>query len=234
MKWNTILITGASSGLGAVMAETFASQGIRVYAVGRNKANLQALAETAPEHLIPVVLDVRDAEAVKETVAKIEAEHPIEVLINNAAIYQRSPFVDQDLEKARQILDTNILGTLYPTHAVLPGMIARKAGHIVQINSVAGTRGIPDESIYCASKHAITGFSESLMQELQPHNVRVSVIHPGGIETPLWDRDGNFYPGDRSRLLDPKKITELVEYLLNAPDNMMFKKLVFFPDGEWH
>jgi len=229
-----MLITGASSGLGAVLARRFAAQNLHVYAVGRRQDALEALASEYPDYLHPLVLDVRDGDAVRHAVQQIQEERPIEVLINNAAIYERSPFVEQDLDKARQILDTNILGTLYPTHAVLPEMIARKSGHIVQINSVAGTRGIPDESVYCASKHAITGFSESLMQELQPHHVRVSVIHPGGIETPLWDRDGNFYPGDRSRLLDPEKIAELVEYLLQAPDNMMFKKLVFFPDGEWH
>ena len=234
MTDKTLLITGASSGLGAALTTYFSTKGAMVYAVARSKDSLEALAAENPEKIIPVVLDVTDRESVEKTIQEIDRKTPLDVLINNAATYVRSPFSEMDLETADQILDTNIKGTMYPTHAVLPGMIQRKQGRILQINSVAGTRGIPDESVYCASKHAIMGFSESLMQELIPHNIQVSVINPGGINTPLWEKNGNFYPGDRSTLIEPEDICELADYILSAPSRMLFKKMIFFPTGEWH
>ncbi len=234
MKASSLIITGASSGVGAAMAKRFGQQGSQVYAWARSEAALQEVADSAPDFIHPMRVDVCDREAVKAAVAEVEARGGAEMLINNAAAYKRSPFAEIDLEDADRMLDTNIKGTLYPTHAVLPGMIARKQGRILMINSVAGTRGIPDESVYCASKHAIVGFAESLMQELVPHNIQVSVINPGGINTPLWTKDGNFYPGDRSTLIEPEEVAEMADYVLSAPSRTLFKKMVFFPTGEWH
>ena len=113
-------------------------------------------------------------------------------------------------------------------------MISRRRGRIVQINSVAGTRGIVNEAAYCARKHAIVGFSDALMQELVPHNIQVAVLNPGGIDTPLWTREGNSYPGDKTKLLKPDEVAEMVQFILDAPDRTLFKRMVFFPTGEWH
>lgn len=234
MDYQTLLITGASSGVGEAMTRLFASQGKHVYAAARSADKLEALAAEDPAHIHAVPLDVTDAAAVQAVVQAIEAERPIDVLVNNAAVYERSPFAEHDLSAVDRILDTNIKGTIYPTHAVLQGMIQRNAGRIVQLNSVAGTRGIPNESAYCASKHAIVGLSESLMQELVEHNIQVAILNPGGINTPLWNRGDNFYPGDKSKLLEPTEVADLVRYVLDAPDRTLFKKMVFFPTGEWH
>lgn len=233
MDYETVVITGASSGVGEAMAKRFAAAGKRVFAIARSAEKLKALA-AGSANITPVVLDVTDNAAVVKAFAAIEKQKPIEVLINNAAVYHRSPFAEQDLKRVDAIIDTNVKGTIYPTHAVLPYMIGRKRGRIVQINSVAGTRGIPTEAVYCASKHAIVGFSESLMQELIPHNIGVHVVNPGGINTPLWTSDGNFYPGDKSKLIEPTEVAELVEFILAAPERTVFKKVVFFPTGEWH
>ncbi|MEI7765983.1 MAG: SDR family oxidoreductase [Phycisphaerae bacterium] len=234
MNYETVVITGASSGVGAALAHHFARAGKQVYALARSAANLATLAATGNGHIHPIAVDVTDHPAVINAFAQIEAQHPIDVLINNAAVYHRSPFAQQDLSRINAILDTNIKGTIYPTQAILPGMISRQRGRIIQINSVAGTRGIPNEAIYCASKHAIVGFSEALMQELIPHNIQVAVINPGGINTPLWTTNGNSYPGDKSKLIEPDEVAELVAYILAAPDRTIFKKVVFFPTGEWH
>ena len=231
---HTFVITGASSGLGECLARRFAAQGKRVYALARSADALRRLEGSFPGLIVGIPLDVTDAAAVRGAIERIEGERPIDVLINNAAVYERSPFAEQDLRRVDEILDTNIKGTLYPTHAVLPAMKARRRGRIVQINSVAGTRGIANEAAYCASKHAIVGFSDALMQELVPFNVQVAVVNPGGIDTPLWNRDGNFYPGDKATLLQTEDVADVVQLLLDAPDRIHFKRCVFFPSGEWH
>lgn len=230
----TIVITGASSGVGACLARRFAARGDRVYALARTAEALARLEHEAPGRIVGLQVDVRDRAAVHAAIARIEEAGPIDVLINNAAVYDRGPFAGQDPARIDEILDTNIKGTIYPTHAVLPGMQARRCGRIVQINSVAGIRGIVNEAVYCASKHAIVGFSQALMQELVPFNIRVAVVNPGGIDTPLWQREGNCYPGDASTLLQTEDVADVVQLLLDAPDRIHFKQCVFFPTGEWH
>jgi 3-oxoacyl-[acyl-carrier protein] reductase len=234
MNYETLVITGASSGVGEAMVRRFAGQGKRVYAIARSAERLAGLEQEFPGRVVAVPLDVTGAAAVESAVAKIESDRPVDVLVNNAAMYQRMAFAEQDLRKVDEIINTNVKGTLYLTHAVLPAMIARRRGRIVQVNSVAGTRGIVNEAVYCASKHAIVGFSDALMQELIPHNIQVAVLNPGGIDTPLWNRDGNSYPGDRTKLLKPDEVAEMVQYVLDAPDRTLFKRMVFFPTGEWH
>lgn len=230
----TIVITGASSGVGACLARRFAARGDRVYALARTADALARLERESPGRIVGLPVDVRDRLAVRAAIDRIEQTAPIDVLVNNAAVYDRGPFALQDPDRVDEILDTNIKGTIYPTHAVLPGMQARRRGRIVQVNSVAGTRGIVNEAVYCASKHAIVGFSAALMQELVPFNIRVAVVNPGGIDTPLWKRDGNFYPGDPATLLQPEDVADVVELVLDAPDRIHFKSCVFFPSGEWH
>jgi 3-oxoacyl-[acyl-carrier protein] reductase len=230
----TLVVTGASSGVGEALVRRLAGQGRRVYAVARSAEKLRRLEKEVPDCIVAVPLDVTDAAAVRTVIERIESERPIDALVNNAAIYQRTPFAEQALRKVDEIIDTNVKGTLYPTHAVLPAMIRRKRGRIVMVNSVAGTRGIVNEAVYCAGKHAIIGFSDALMQELIPHNIQVAVLNPGGIDTPLWNRDGNSYPGDKTKLLKPEEVAEMVQFVLDAPDRTLFKRMVFFPTGEWH
>lgn len=230
----TVVITGGSSGVGACLARRFAARGSRVYAVARSADALARLEQEAPGRIIGLPLDVTDRTAVQDVITHIEQAAPIDVLINNAAVYERGPFAAQDPRRIDEILDTNIKGTIYPTHAVLPAMQARRRGRIVQINSVAGIRGIVNEAVYCASKHAIVGFSQALMQELVPFNIRAAVVNPGGIDTPLWQREGNFYPGDATTLLQTEDVADVVQLLLDAPDRIHFKQCVFFPTGEWH
>ena len=230
----TVIVTGASSGVGEALVRRLARQGRRVYAVARSEGKLEELARAFPGLVVATPLDVTDAAAVAAAVTRIESNYAIDALVNNAAIYQRAPFAEQDLQKVSDILDTNIKGTMYPTHAVLPAMIRRRSGRIVMVNSVAGTRGIVNESVYCASKHAIVGFSDALMQEMIPHNIQVAVLNPGGIDTSLWNRDGNSYPGDKTKLLKPEEVAEMIHFVMDAPDRMLFKRMVFFPTGEWH
>ncbi len=232
------LITGASRGVGEALALRLAGEGQTVAALARSRDKLEALvarADSGPGTIVPCPADVRDAAAVTGCIDSLEQDHgPIEVLVNNAAVVQNIPFAEQPLERLDEIIDANLKGTLYCTHAVLQHMIPRTRGRIVNISSVAGIRGIHGQAGYCASKHGMVGFADALSQELIPHNIQVSTICPGAIDTPLWDPETNPYPGDVSRTIQPGEIVDLVVYLLKQPDHTLFKRIVMFPTNEWH
>lgn len=234
------LVTGASSGVGALLARRLAAQGHTVVAVARSADKLAALAaETHPGRIVPFAQDVADWAAAAASVARIEREiGPIAVLVNNAAIFDMRPFDEQDTATIRRLLATNVEGTIAWTHAVVPHLKARRAGRIVNVASVAGIHGMPGQAVYCASKHAMLGFSDSLTQELLPHGIAVSAICPGGIDTPLWQHQGGQggvpYPGDLSKVMQPLEVVEQIEFLLTRPLGSVYRRVVFFPGNEWH
>ena len=234
------LVTGASSGVGALLTTRLAAQGHTVVAVARSAAKLATVAATAPAgRIIPLVQDVSDWEAAAASVARIEKDvGPISVLVNNAAIADMRPFDQQDVATIRKVLATNIDGTIAWTHAVVPFLKARKAGRIVNVASVAGIHGMPNQAVYCASKHAMLGLSDSLTQELLPFGIAVSAICPGGIDTPLWQHpsnpDGVKYPGDISKIMQPLEVVEQIEFILSRPLSSVYRRVVFFPANEWH
>lgn len=226
----TIAITGASSGLGRTLAASLAAEGHTIYALARTTAKLDELAANDPEHIKPLTMDITDSDAVQATFAGMP---PLDVLINNAGIFHLSPFHEESYEAIDRIIDTNLKGMMYCTRAALGGMIARKAGHIINISSVSGIHGIPGQAIYGASKHGVQGFADIVAMEAREHNVLVTTLCPGGIATPLWNA-GNPYPGDQDDLMSCEEIAELIHFILRQPARTLYKKLVFFPRSEWH
>jgi NAD(P)-dependent dehydrogenase (short-subunit alcohol dehydrogenase family) len=158
--------------------------------------------------------------------------------VNNAAIFALADFGTQEITEIAQMIATNLSGTIYCTRAVVPYLLARKAGRIINVASVAGTHGIPNQAVYCATKHGVVGFADSLAQELQPQGITVSTICPGGIDTPLWSHapgdGGQPYPGDVSKTLPVDEVCEWIEFAMTRPAGTVPKKLVFFPSVEWH
>lgn len=227
------LVTGASSGVGALLAERLAAAGHVVGAVARSADKLATLAAKHPGRIIPVVADVADWDAAATAVAQLEQAHgPVHALINNAAIFALTPFAEHQPADIRRLLATNVEGAMAWTHAVVPGMIARKSGRIVNVASVAGVRGLPGQAAYCASKHALVGFADALAQELLPHGIAVSTLCPGGIDTPLWDQTA--YPGERQLIMSAGEVVDAIEFLLTRPPGTIYKRLMFFPANEWH
>jgi 3-oxoacyl-[acyl-carrier protein] reductase len=228
------VVTGASSGVGALLARRLATAGHRVAAVARSGDKLAALAASAaPGSIIPVVADVADWDAAAAAIAHLETAHgPVHALVNNAAVFALTPFATQAPSDIRRMLATNVEGAMVWTHAVVPGMIARTAGRIVNVASVAGVRGLPGQATYCASKHALVGFADALAQELLPHGIAVSTLCPGGIDTPLWDQTA--YPGERQRIMAADEVVDAIEFLLTRPPGTIYKRLMFFPANEWH
>jgi short-subunit dehydrogenase len=182
-----VLITGASSGIGRCLAIDFAKAGAVVIGCGRSRDRLDSMLEEirpVSRSSMAIPCDVGTREHVQSMVTKVLEEFGnIDILINNAGIGMRKPFVETSLETVEEIMRTNYLGMIYCIHAVLPSMMVRRSGHIVNVSSIAGIAGFLNIGAYCASKFAINGFSESLYYELKPYGIHVSVICPGPVRT---------------------------------------------------
>ena len=186
-KEKVILITGASDGIGKQLAIDLSMRGAVIIASGRSPARLEAalteIRRSSPRS-IGIRCDIGSRAEVHQMISEVLAKFPaIDVLINNAGIGMRKPFVETPLETIEELMRTNYLGTAYCTHEVLPSMLARGRGHIVNISSAAGHIGTLNMAGYCASKFAINGFSESLYHELKPRGIAVSVVCPGPVRT---------------------------------------------------
>ncbi|MEU9507578.1 SDR family oxidoreductase [Micromonospora sp. NPDC048170] len=173
----TVFVTGASSGFGAAVARRFAADGARVVACARRADRLAAL---GPD-VLPLVLDVRDRAAVTAAIEELPAPYAeIDILVNNAGLaLGMEPAHQADLDDWERMLDTNCRGLAYCTHAVLPGMVARGRGHVVNIGSTAATYPYPGGNVYGATKAFVRQFSLNLRSDLHGTGVRVTCVEPG-------------------------------------------------------
>ncbi len=185
LQQSCVLITGATSGFGEATARLFGSAGARVVISGRRSDRLEKLAAELGGKAHAVPLDVRDRAAVFRAVEELPPEFAeISILVNNAGLaVGLGPAQDVDLDDWEAMVDTNIKGLLYCSRAVLPGMVARDHGHIINLGSVAGTYPYPGGNVYGASKAFVRHFSLELRADLLGHNVRVTSIEPGLAET---------------------------------------------------
>ncbi|MEO9483654.1 MAG: SDR family oxidoreductase [Ekhidna sp.] len=196
IKSKNILITGASTGIGYDLAKVFVEHGYSVYGSVRKQADAERLSQDLGENFKPVLFDVTDHAAVDKAAEKLTKEIGEEGfggLINNAGIAIGGPMLDLTMEDYRQQFEVNVLGLIKVTKAFLPLLGARvnhgvAPGRIVQVSSVAGKIGMPFMSPYVGSKHAVEGLSESLRRELQLFGIKVIVIGPGPIKTPIWNK----------------------------------------------
>ncbi len=180
-------ITGAGSGIGRSLAHTLADQGCAVYITDINAENLSAVEEELRAKQVNVharVLDVSEKDdvfdAVKDAETKIGA---IDGMFNNAGISFSDLVVSHEYDDFEKIMDVDFWGVVHGTKAVLPQMIERGTGHIVNISSIFGIIGVPSQAAYCSAKHAVKGFNESLFYELKDTGVQVHSVHPGGVDT---------------------------------------------------
>ncbi len=181
-----VLITGASTGIGRAAALHFERQGWLVAAAMRRP---EAAAWPTSDRLHRYALDVTDAASVRDCVAAVERDHGcIDVLVNNAGVYLTKPLEDSTDEEYAAVFGTNVQGTLRVTRAVLPAFRRRGAGTIVNLSSVAGRVTFPFQTLYHGSKWAIEGITEGLAHELRPLGIRVRLVEPGMVRTPLYDR----------------------------------------------
>src|ERR1700761_384457 len=180
-KPGIVFVTGASSGFGAAVARKCAADGARVIASARRAERVQELASEFGPQILPLSLDVRDRDAVAAAVAGLPAEFAaIDVLVNNAGLaLGLNPAQDADLDDWDQMIDTNCKGLVYCTREILPGMVARKRGHVINLGSVAGAYPYPGGNVYGATKAFVHQLSLNLRSDLHGTGVRVTCIEPG-------------------------------------------------------
>lgn len=239
-----VLITGASSGIGEGCARKFASEGARLILNARSVDKLEALAQDLKEkygtscYVMP--FDVRDRKAASEALASLPAEwQAIDVLINNAGLVIG---VDKEhegnLDEWDIVIDTNIKSLLSMTRMVVPGMVERGRGHIINIGSIAGDAAYPGGSVYCATKAAVKALSDGLRIDLVDTPLRVTNIKPGMVETNFSvirfrgdkDKADNVYKGIRP--LTGEDIAEVAYFAASAPEYMQIAEVLVMPTNQ--
>ncbi|RID81523.1 3-ketoacyl-ACP reductase [Peribacillus asahii] len=213
LNGKTALITGAGRGIGKATALALAKEGVNLGLIGLNMTNLEELSSELQQFDIEVSVasaDVSDLEAVNHAVAHIKSElGDIDILVNNAGIAKFGGFLDLTPEEWEKIIRVNLMGVYNVTRVVLPDMIERKSGDIVNISSTAGQKGAPVTSAYSASKFGVLGLTESLMLEVRKHNIRVTALTPSTVATDLA-YEANLISGNPENVMQPEDLAELL------------------------
>ncbi|MFC3995859.1 SDR family oxidoreductase [Nocardiopsis sediminis] len=234
----TVFVTGATTGFGAAIARRFAADGHRVVATGRRDELLAGLAEELGPNVLPLHLDVRDRAAVAEAVGSLPgAFAEVDVLVNNAGLAAGlSPAHEADLDDWERMIDTNCTGLVYCTRAVLPGMVERGRGHVVNIGSIAGTYPYPGGNVYGATKAFVQQFSLNLRSDLHGTGVRVTNVEPGlagGTEFSAVRFHGDQDKADAvyadTDPLRPEDVADAVHWAVGQPARVNVNRIELMP-----
>jgi 3-oxoacyl-[acyl-carrier protein] reductase len=231
LSGKTALVTGAGKGIGKAIALALAKEGVHVGLVARTEKDIQAVAGEITALGVKASVaaaDVSQRVEVEAAVAKVQQElGPVDILINNAGTATFGKFLELEPEVWEQQIRVNVFGVYYATRAVLPQMIERQTGDIVNISSTAGKSGSPVTSAYSASKFALLGLSESLMQEVRKHNIRVTALAPSTVVTELAN-SANLITGDPERVMHPEDLAELIVAQLKLNPRVLVKEASIF------
>lgn len=213
LQSKTALITGAGKGIGRAVALALANEGVHIGLVARTEKDLQAVAAEVTALGVKAAIamaDVSDINSVNAAVAKIRQElGAIDILINNAGTAAFGKFLELTPEQWENQVKVNLFGVYYVTRAVLPEMIERQTGDIINVSSTAGLKGAPVTSAYSASKFGLMGLTDSLMQEVRKHNIRVTALTPSTVVTDLA-KSANLLNNNEDRVMHPEDFAELV------------------------
>ena len=236
-KNKVILITGGSSGIGLAAAKLLAASGAHVWLAARRQNLLEAarhqVDESRRDTAQPcgiVATDVSDPGQAAEAVKRVEQQAGrLDVLINSAGITMPGYVQDLPLEEFQKQVAVNYLGTVYVTKAALPGMIARRAGHVINISSMAGFLGVFGYSAYGATKFAVTGFSEVLRAEMKPHGIRVSVAFPPDTDTPQLAFEAPYKPAETKAISGTAKALQAEQVATAILEQAARGRFMLFP-----
>jgi NADP-dependent 3-hydroxy acid dehydrogenase YdfG len=234
------LVTGASSGIGLATARRLSESGYDLLLCARRLDRVEELARTLKTEAYTFKLDVRDLAAVEKTFAALsERWQAIDLLVNNAGLSrQLVKLHEADPEAWNEMIDTNVKGLLYVTRAVLPGMLHRQDGHIINIGSIAGHEAYGGGSVYCASKFAVDAITKSLRMEVVDTPIRVSTVDPGLVETEFSlvrfygdsDRAKKVYQGMQP--LTPEDVADAVVWVASRPPHVQIAEIIIFPTAQ--
>ncbi len=220
-----VVVTGASRGLGYAIARRLSEEGARVAACARSAEGLAALSE-ACGGIDTAAFDLRDTDALRAFLREVG---PVDALVNNAGVGWYKPLVETTPEELDATLDVNLRALMHACHAVLPSMLERSGGYIVNIASDLARRPLAQMAAYVAAKHGVLGFGASLLREVKDHGVRVTTILPGIVDTYF----GGGQPGrDVAGALRPEAVADAVLHVLTLPDEVVVDELTLHPLGQ--
>lgn len=206
-----IIVTGAGSGLGKELSLLLAAQGFHLILTGRSEDKLQEVQnqiEQAGGSASPLELDIRNLEDIKEKAILLSKKFSLYGLVNNAGLGHFGSFADISDQEIEDMFATNVFGAIHMTKAILPYFEVNKEGIVLNIVSTAGLRGKKNEAVYCASKFAVRGFTESLQKEYEGTGIRFIGAYMGGMDTPFWE--GSDHIADTSRLRPASEVAQLI------------------------
>lgn len=240
LKNKIVFITGASSGIGKACAEQFAAQGAKIVATARRLERLDELATELKNkytaQVLTLAMDVQDKKQVATVIQNLPKEwQAIDILINNAGLALSTDKIqDGNIENWEIMINTNLCGLLYVTKAILPGMVTRNNGHIINIGSIAGQEHYLSGNIYCATKHAVRALTRSMRIDLMGTKIRVTEVAPGAVETEFsevrWqdaERAKNFYADFTPLIADD--IADNVVYAATRPAHVNITEILVCP-----
>jgi 3-hydroxy acid dehydrogenase/malonic semialdehyde reductase len=246
LKNKIVCITGASSGIGEACAVEFAKQGSALLLMARRKERIDKTAQDLTDRFNvrahTVRLDVRKQSDVEKTFSSLPKEwQDIDLLLNNAGLSRGlDPLHKGRLEDWEEMIDTNIKGLLYVTRAVLPGMVQRNSGYVINLGSTAGHQTYPGGNVYCATKHAVKALNRGMKMDLLGTNVRVTSVDPGLVETEFSEVR---FRGDTSRAkqvyagmtpLSPEDVAEIILFCATRPAHVAIQELIVTPTDQAH
>ncbi|MEN2413884.1 3-ketoacyl-ACP reductase [Flavobacterium mesophilum] len=213
LKNKTAFITGAGKGIGKAVAIALAKEGVNLILVSRTQKDVEQLADEASNlgvKALALTADVSDMNSINAAAEKALAEFKhIDILINSAGIASFGKFLELEPEAWERIIQVNLMGTYYTTRAIIPNMIERQTGDIINISSTAGLNGNALTSAYSASKFAVLGLTDSLMQEMRKHNIRVTALTPSTVATDMA-KDLNLTDGNPEKVMQSEDMAELI------------------------
>lgn len=240
MKDKIVCITGASSGIGAACARKFSEAGAKVIAVARRADRLKELTSSLPSSVHQIVLDVRNQAEVEKAFTMLPADWAnIDVLINNAGLGRGLEKIHEgNIDGWNEMIDTNIKGLLYVSHTIIPGMVKRNKGHVINIGSIAGHEVYPNGNVYCATKHAVDALTKGMRIDLVDTPIRVSTIDPGLVETEFslvrfrgdGERAKKTYQGYEP--LTGNDIADTAIWIASRPPHVQIAEVIIFPTAQ--
>jgi short-subunit dehydrogenase len=223
-----IWITGASSGIGKATVNEFVSVGCNVFASARRVNELNRLTENDDESQIGIYpCNVASRANVDQTFKKISAENNINCLINNAGITSFKSVEENSIKEIDEVINTNLLGSIYTTKAVLPHFKKNGSGTIINVLSIVTEKTFTNSSVYTASKMGLLGYARVLREEVRKYNIRVINVLPGATETPIWTRE--MREENSERMMKPDSIARLIVSTFLQSDNLVAEEIVIRP-----
>lgn len=230
------LITGASSGIGRSIARRLSSMGLKLVLVARNQQRLDQLVDELGGDVVAISTDLAKADGIQGLArTAVEQFGSIDILVENAGIFDNRDFTEIEPENVKQMIDVNLTSLMLLAQAVLPQMSKQKSGDILVVGSIAGVTDMRNQAVYAATKHGVNAFIRSLRRQVQQDGIRVSSVLPGTVATELWGEIDAAAVDEQVSLgevLRPEDVAEIVAFMLQQPAHVAIRELIVLPQRQ--